>query len=288
MIDNLILKTYSCFDDCCGCGCGNGCNCGGCCANRTVFINTLTGIIGPTGATGATGPKGDTGATGATGATGTGETLAVGTTTTGDAGTEASVTDSGGSPNHVFDFVIPRGADGNDGATGATGPTGPKGDKGDKGATGATGATGPKGDKGATGATGATGCCDSHICLRSVLTAEIPVKCGERSKYTEYPRGDESFDVDGKNITLKKEGLYEITYNFRYEGCASERTSAVLTINEKEVEATRRTIPGGKASVGATYLYEAGKGDKLRVCYRDAEHLTDTFLYVHILRFIVK
>lgn len=63
----------------------------------------------------------------ATGPTGTAETLAVGTTTTGEAGTNASVTDSGGSPNHVFDFVIPKGFDGEDGATGPTGPTGPTG-----------------------------------------------------------------------------------------------------------------------------------------------------------------
>ena len=74
-----------------------------------------------------------------TGPTGETETLAVGTTTTGDAGTNATVTDSGGSPNHVFDFVIPRGFDGEDGADGldgATGPTGP---------TGPTGAAGPAG-----------------------------------------------------------------------------------------------------------------------------------------------
>ena len=103
------------------------------------------GLIGPTGATGATGP------TGATGATGEAETLAVGTTTTGDAGTNAIVTDSGGSPNHVFDFVIPRGFDGEDGEDGEIGPTGATGP------TGPTGATGPTGSIGPTGATGATG-----------------------------------------------------------------------------------------------------------------------------------
>ena len=53
--------------------------------------------------------------------------MAVGTTSTGDAGTEASVVDSGGSPNHVFDFVIPRGFDGEDGPTGPTGATGATG-----------------------------------------------------------------------------------------------------------------------------------------------------------------
>ena len=82
------------------------------------------GLIGLTGATGATGPTGPTGATGPTGPTGAAETLAVGTTTTRDAGTDAIVTDSTGGPNHTFDFVIPRGFDGETGATGPTGPTG--------------------------------------------------------------------------------------------------------------------------------------------------------------------
>ena len=64
---------------------------------------------------------------GATGATGIADTLAVGTTTTGEAGTEAAVTDSGGVNNHIFDFIIPRGFDGEIGPTGPTGPTGATG-----------------------------------------------------------------------------------------------------------------------------------------------------------------
>ena len=92
-----------------------------------------TGPTGPAGATGATGPTGPAGTTGATGATGVADTITVRNTTTGDPGTAASVTDVSGSPNHILDFVIPRGFDG---AVGPTGPTGP---------TGATGATGPTG-----------------------------------------------------------------------------------------------------------------------------------------------
>jgi len=79
------------------------------------------------------GPVGATGATGATGSTGAAATIAVGSTTTGAAGTSASVTNSGTSAA-VFNFTIPRGD------TGATGPTG---------ATGATGAGVPTG--GSTG-----------------------------------------------------------------------------------------------------------------------------------------
>ena len=44
-------------------------------------------------------------------------TIEVGTTTTGDAGTEASVTNSGTSENVILDFVIPQGIPGEDGTT---------------------------------------------------------------------------------------------------------------------------------------------------------------------------
>ncbi len=47
------------------------------------------GATGPQGETGATGPQGETGATGATGPA---PTLTIGTVTTGEPGTQASVT----------------------------------------------------------------------------------------------------------------------------------------------------------------------------------------------------
>jgi hypothetical protein len=74
---------------------------------------SIVGPTGATGATGATGPKGDAAAT-----------ITVNSTTTGAAGTNASVTNSGTSSAVKLDFTIPRGADG---ATGATGPQGPAG-----------------------------------------------------------------------------------------------------------------------------------------------------------------
>jgi len=54
---------------------------------------------------------------GTVGPDGTAATITVGTTTTGDAGTNASVTNSGTSLDAVFDFTIPKGTDGTDGAT---------------------------------------------------------------------------------------------------------------------------------------------------------------------------
>ena len=72
-------------------------------------------------------------------------TITVGTTTTGDPGTNASVTNSGTAQNAILNFTIPRGE------TGATGAQGPQGE------TGATGAQGPQGPQGPQGETGATG-----------------------------------------------------------------------------------------------------------------------------------
>ena len=68
-----------------------------------------TGPQGPEGPQGPKGPQGATGATGATGADGQAATISVGTVTTGEPGTDASVTNSGTSSAAVLDFTIPRG-----------------------------------------------------------------------------------------------------------------------------------------------------------------------------------
>ena len=61
-------------------------------------------------------------------------TITIGTTTTGDPGTDASVTNSGTVQNAILNFTIPRGE---------TGPTGAQGPQGE---TGATGEQGPAGE----------------------------------------------------------------------------------------------------------------------------------------------
>lgn len=84
----------------------------------------------PRGNTGATGETGATGATGDTGPAGPANTLAIGTVTTGAAGSNAGASITGTSPNQTLSLIIPKGD---------------KGDKGDQGNTGSTGATGPAG-----------------------------------------------------------------------------------------------------------------------------------------------
>ena len=105
----------------------------------------LIGCCGGSGS-GTTGPTGPTGPAGPT-------TIVVGTTTTGEPGSEASVVNSGTASALVLDFSIPAGEIGPTGPTGETGPTGPTGETGPTGPTGETGPTGPTGETGPTGPT---------------------------------------------------------------------------------------------------------------------------------------
>ncbi len=101
------------------------------------------GPSGPTGSAGATGATGATGPQGATGSAGAAATLSVGTTTTGAAGSQALVSNTGTTNAAVFNFVVPQGAAGATGPQGPTGLTGPAGPQGTAGATGAMGPAGP-------------------------------------------------------------------------------------------------------------------------------------------------
>ena len=67
------------------------------------------------------GDKGDQGDPGTPGTPGAAATIAVGTTTTGNPGTNASVTNSGTSSAAVFNFTIPKGAKGDPGDPGTPG-----------------------------------------------------------------------------------------------------------------------------------------------------------------------
>lgn len=89
-----------------------------------------TGEQGPQGIQGPSGEKGDTGATGPQGDA---ATIELGTVTTGEAGTDVIITNSGTSSNAVFNFTIPRGSQGVQGEQGSQGIQGPKGDTGDDG-----------------------------------------------------------------------------------------------------------------------------------------------------------
>lgn len=82
---------------------------------------------------GPQGPKGDNGKDGIS------ETIEIGSVITGTPGSEAEIKDLTGSPDHILDFIIPRGD---------AGPKGDKGDTGDIGPRGLPGETGPAGPAG--------------------------------------------------------------------------------------------------------------------------------------------
>ena len=77
--------------------------------NSGTATNAVLDFVIPQGSTGSTG---STGATGATGADGKAATVSVGTVTTGQPGTNASVTNSGTESAATLDFVIPQGNNG--------------------------------------------------------------------------------------------------------------------------------------------------------------------------------
>lgn len=89
--------------------------------DRKAFINWSPNqaVVTATGAIGPAGPPG------ATGATGPANSLAIGTVTTGAAGSSADATITGAPPSQTLSLTIPRGDTGATGATGSTGATGP-------------------------------------------------------------------------------------------------------------------------------------------------------------------
>lgn len=88
------------------------------------------GEQGEPGTPGAKGEQGEPGAKGDKGEPGQAASLRIGSVQTGQAGTQAQVTNSGTALEAVFDFVIPQGE---------------KGEKGERGEPGAKGDTGPQG-----------------------------------------------------------------------------------------------------------------------------------------------
>ena len=89
--------------------------------NSTFDAGNAKGDKGDKGETGATGKQGPTGADGKA------ATIAIGTVTTGEPGTQAQVVNAGTANAAKFNFVIPRGDKGETGATGKQGPTGADG-----------------------------------------------------------------------------------------------------------------------------------------------------------------
>jgi hypothetical protein len=92
--------------------------------NPFTTIN-LTGNQGEAGAQGIQGLSGDKGDTGDQGPAGSSATIALGNVTTGDAGTNVNITNTGNNSAAVFDFTIPKGDKGDTGDQGLAGTNAP-------------------------------------------------------------------------------------------------------------------------------------------------------------------
>lgn len=133
-------------------------------AENYTISNTYTLPAATTTALGGVKPDGSTitvtgdGTISAVGSgTATTVSVTVGSTTTGDPGTEASVTNSGDAQNVVLNFTIPQGAQGIQGIQGPAGADGADGAQGPQGEIGPEGPQGPQGLQGPQGPAGANG-----------------------------------------------------------------------------------------------------------------------------------
>ena len=173
------------------------------------------GIPGPTGPQGPQGPA----------------TIAIGTVTTGAAGTSATITNSGTNENVVLNFTIPRGA------TGATGKQGTQGPRGEQGLQGPQGISGPSGAQGPTGPTGPAGpaaviptntygrkydTTENTITLEQNIAQDIPLG-------SNGPSNGITLETQNK-LTIPTTGIYKVDYYF--SGSAS--TNAEVTVNVKQ------------------------------------------------------
>ena len=199
---------YSINRYCTFCG---GCGCSYCCQGPAGPQGEPgpQGPVGPQGPQGEPGPQGPAGPQGPQGVpgpqgpAGTAETITIRSTNTGEPGTAAAVIDVSGSPDHVLDFTIPRGATGPQGPVGATGlqgqpgDVGPTGPQGEPGPQGPAGPQGPQGEPGPQGPAGPAGdasstCCDCKEQMRNIIQQII----------TLYPNNDIFVTLDSGDAVV--------------------------------------------------------------------------------------
>lgn len=149
----------------------------------------MYGIIGPTGPRGLQGPA----------------SIRIGNTTTGESGTDASVTNSGTAEDVILNFTIPQGI------TGPTGPTGPRGEQGEQGPAGQSSLNvyGSKYDVRGNNIT----------LVQDVVTA-VPLT-------TIGPTQGITSDIENV-LTITTTGIYKVDYYF--QGSSSVDTTITLSI----------------------------------------------------------
>lgn len=230
----MYMNGYSCNDDANKIGrCNKGI--------KYCFIQGQTGATGPQGRDGIQGPQGEIGPTGPKGDKGEDgpATITIGNTTTGEAGTDAVVTNIGTSKDAILSFVIPKGIQGDEGPMGQMGPkgdTGPKGEQGERGIEGPVGPAGPiglqgpAGEKGEQGETGPKGDKDDPGSLEPVLyNGSLLVNVSETTvsgiaifgSTKKIPNTNDYFTINGRIVNIQNAGDYEVTLCGKISGVTS-------------------------------------------------------------------
>ena len=230
--------------------------------------------------------QGPTGPTGPAGAT----TITIGQTTTGAAGTNASVTNSGTAENVVLNFTIPRGNTGDTGPIGPQGPQGPQGLQGNTGATGETGPTGPTGPAGPPG-TSAVATFGSkydnatnNITLEANVSQTIPL--GSTGPNSGITTGTQNA------LTITEAGTYKVDYFF--SGSPSTNANVTVEISQNTTPIASTTIVKDTATnndsdfVGSS-INSFAAGDNISLSIESTEAVTispsaGTNAYLNIIK----
>lgn len=205
------------------------------CFNKENPNITYT-CFGPTGPTGPTGPAG--------------ATITVGTTTTTEPGTNASVTNVGTPSNAILDFNIPAGA------TGPIGPQGIQGPAGPTGPIGPTGPAGPAGPQGNTGPAGPSGTTETNTYGRKYDTSQTPLTLTENTPQ-DVPLASNGLasgitQETANKLTIPSSGIYKIDYYF--SGNSNTATDVTLTLNQNATTVSNATISKNLAANADTAL----------------------------------
>lgn len=228
-------------------------------------------VIGPTGPQGPTGPA----------------TIKVGQTTTGNPGTNASVTNVGTNENAILNFTIPAGMTGPTGPQGPTGPIGPQGPQGIQGLTGETGPAGPAGPAGTTQISAYGSKYDSggnNITLTENVFSTIPLNSsGPLTGMT----GETT-----NALTITETGVYKIDYYF--QGSPNVKSTLTFEVIQntnpissstiiKEVEANADESFNGSVIVNLTANDKINLGLESNVA-TEVSPSTGTNAYLNIVK----
>lgn len=212
--------------------------------------------MGPTGPRGIQGPIGPTGPQGPA-------TIEVGTTTTGEPATNASVVNAGTDQNVVLNFTIPQG------------PTGPQGIPGPQGpeAVIPTNTYGRKYDT-----------TETDITLEANVSKDVPLGSNGPSNLIELGTQNK--------LTIPTDGIYKVDYYF--SGSSNVNTEITISVKQNDTSIGSTTISKSvtanvdNAFVGSTInAFSTGDQIGISIAAQDAATISpssDTSAYLNIIK----